>query len=130
VFNLEECMNNEFLRARENRCKWFNVLRVMKGRLYIERSGKTKFLHKIKRVNRFTKWVNWFRQQKTTQECMKDETIQCICESIQVSPDEEWYDSTILWIDLVEVREFRETIQTKRGRFKCDTIQEDVNRFI
>jgi len=29
VFNLEEYMNNEFLRPRENSCKWFNEFGVV-----------------------------------------------------------------------------------------------------
>jgi len=29
VFNLEENMNNDFLRPRDNRCNWFNDLGVM-----------------------------------------------------------------------------------------------------
>jgi len=86
VINLEECMNNEFLRPRENRCKWFNKFVNVWRRLYIVRVDKSKISHKNNLVNRFTKWVNRFRQQKTTQECMKYETLQWISESIQVSP--------------------------------------------
>jgi hypothetical protein len=76
MFNLEEFMNYEFLRPRENRCKWFNTLDVMKKWVYIEGSGKCKISHKNNIVNRFTKCVNRFRQQK-----YKSETY------------EDWYDS-------------------------------------
>ena len=45
-------MNNEFLRPRENRCKWFNILGVMRKWVYIQRSGKCKISHKT------TKWID------------------------------------------------------------------------
>jgi len=64
VFNLEEFMNSKFLWPRENRCKWFNNLGVMRRWVYIERGGKCKNSAKNNIVNRFTKCVNWFRQQK------------------------------------------------------------------
>jgi len=64
MFNLEECMNNEFLRPRENRCKWFNCLGVVRRSVYIVKGEKTQFSHKINRLNRFTKCLNRFRQQK------------------------------------------------------------------
>jgi len=74
VFNLEGCMNNEFLRPIENRCKWFNALGVMRKCVYIEKGGKCKIAAKNNIVNRFTKCVNRFRQQED-------------------KPDDDWYDS-------------------------------------
>ena len=64
MFNLEECMNNEFLRPRENSCKGFNEFGVMRRTIYIVRGDKTQFSHKMNRLNRFTEWLNRFRQQK------------------------------------------------------------------
>jgi len=87
MFNLEECMNNEFLRPRENRCKWFHVLGVMRMWVYIERSGKCKITAKNNIVNWFTKCVNWFRHKKYKPE-----------------PYEDLYDSMWMWIDLSEPR--------------------------
>jgi hypothetical protein len=75
-------MNNEFLRPRENSCKWFNKLGVVMRRLFIERGEKTKFSHKNNRVNRFTKCLNRFRQQKDRPEKY-----------------EGWYDSRHIWVD-------------------------------
>jgi len=141
-------MCNEFLRPRENNWKWFNDLGVMRRRLFIEKGDKTEFSHKNNIVNRFTKWVNRFRQQKTTQKCMKDEMIKCMCESIQVSPGWrlirfnlllnwfsvsqrvlvrrfklKWVDSSVnrfrkMWIDSSEVRNFDESIQCILNRFR------------
>jgi len=68
VLNLEECLNNEFLRPRENRCKWFNGLGVLRKCLYIEKGGKWKNLAKNNIVNRFTKCVNRFRQLNNNQD--------------------------------------------------------------
>jgi len=117
-------MNNEFLRPRENRCKWFNKFVNVWKRLYIVRGDKRKISHKNNLVNRYR-----FRQQKTTQECMKDEKIQCMSESVQVSPGWRMIRFNLQMNRFSEVREFCETIQTEMNRFKCDTIQEVVNRF-
>ena len=65
MLNLEECMNNEFLRPRENRCKWFNNLGVMRKWVYIEKKGKCKFSAK-------NNWVNWFRPLKDKAEKNED----------------------------------------------------------
>jgi len=54
MFNLEEFMDKEFLRPRENRCKWFNDFRVMRRRVYIVKEGKAKFRTKNNSMNRFT----------------------------------------------------------------------------
>jgi len=124
VFNLEECMNNECLTPRENSCKWFNELWVMRRRLYIVRWSKTKFLHENNIVNRFTKWVNRFIQQKTTQKCMKDETIQCTCELIHVNPGWRLIRFNLLLI------QFGVSQRVLVSRFKCESIQEVVNGFI
>ena len=72
MFNHEEFLNNEFLRPRENRCKWFNILGVMREWVYIENKGKCKFSCKNNYVNRFIKWVNRFRQQKCKSETYED----------------------------------------------------------
>jgi len=64
MFNLEEFMNNEFLRPRENRCKWFNNLGVMREWVYIVNECKCKFSSKNNYLNRFTKSKNRFRHQK------------------------------------------------------------------
>jgi len=67
VFNIEECMNNEFLRPRENSCKWFNNFEVVERSVYIVKGENTQFSHKINRLNRFIKCLSRFRQQKTNQ---------------------------------------------------------------
>ena len=82
MFNLEECMNNEFLRPRENRCKWFNILGVMREWVYIEKKGKCKFLAKNNSVNWFSKWVNRFKP-------LKD----------KAAKNEDWYVSCQDWIN-------------------------------
>jgi len=158
VFNLEECMNKEFLRPRKNRCKWFNELGVMRRRLFIERGDKTDFSHRHNRVNRFTKWVNRFRQQKTTHNCMKDETIQCMCESIQVSrrwrlirvnllmnrfnvsqrvwwDDSNWNESIQVWIDSGRYESIHQKSETLMSRFRShkmafDTFSQGHNRIL
>jgi len=68
VFNLEEYMNNEFLRPRENSCKWFNEFGVVRIRQYIREGRKAKFSHKNNCMNRFKpykkKWTKgkiWWR---------------------------------------------------------------------
>jgi len=65
-------MNNEFLRPRENSCKWFNKLGVVRRRLFIERGDKTKFSHKSNWVNRSTNLMNRFKPYKTKQEGEKN----------------------------------------------------------
>jgi len=65
-------MNNEFLRPRENSCKWFNKMRVMRRRLFIERGDKTKFSQKSNWVNRFSNLMNRFKPYKTKQEGEKN----------------------------------------------------------
>jgi len=87
-------MCNEILRPRENSCKWFNILRVMRRRLYIVRSEKSKFSHKNNMVNRFTKWVNRFRQEK-----------------YKTTSHEEWHDSVHMWIDSSEPSMKNDVIQ-------------------
>jgi len=119
-------MNNEFLRPRENGCKWFNHFGAMRRRLFIERGDKTKFSHKNNRLNWFTKCLNRFRQQKDRPENMKDDMIQDIFELIQVYPDEDWFDSNFVWIDSMQVREFCETIQAKKIWCIHESIQIDV----
>ena len=124
-------MCNEILRPRENSCKWFNILRVMRRRLYIVRSEKSKFSHKNNMVNRFTKWVNRFRQEK-----------------YKTTSHEEWHDSVHMWIDSSEpsmkndvIQPFFESIQCKSESFMIRFIlwwinshvirlKKVVNRFI
>jgi hypothetical protein len=101
---------------------------------------KSKILHKNNLVNWFTKWVNRFTQQKTTQECMKDETIQWMSESIQVSP---WWrmirfnlqmnrfsaSQRVLWDD----SDWNESVQVWYNSRSCESIhlysETYMNRF-
>jgi len=80
-------MSNEFLRPRENSCKWFNIFGDVERSVYIVKGEKTQFSHNFKRFNRFTKCLNQFREQKDIQRSMKDDTIQSIFESIQMYPE-------------------------------------------
>ena len=122
MFNLEEYMNNEFLRPRENRCKWFNTFGDVKRSVYIVKGEKTQLSHKINRLNRF-------RQQKTDQRSMKDDTIQNIIDRFKWTQDEDWHDSNFLWIDSRQVREFCETIHTWIDSSRCESIQTVLSRF-
>jgi len=99
VFNLEECMNNEFLRPRDNRCKWFNTFGVVRRSVYIVKRKKAQFSHKINILNRFTKYMNRFRQLKTRLKRKKDETIHYTLNQFKWTQDDDWYDSNLLWID-------------------------------
>ena len=99
MFNLEECMSNEFLKPRENRCKWFNKFGVEGKGVYIVKGKKTQFSYQNNRLNWFIKCLNQFRQLKTEQRTKKNETIQCVYESIQVNLGWRWIDSNCLWID-------------------------------
>jgi len=59
VFNLEEFMNNEFLRPKENRCKWFNNVGVMREWVYTENECKCNFRAKTtKRINSLNEWID------------------------------------------------------------------------
>ena len=141
-------MSYEFLRPRENRCKWFNEFGVMRRRIFIERGDKTKFSHKHNRLNRFTKWMNRFRQQKDRQKKYEgwydsrriwvDSSVprwrlnrfnlrmNRFNESQRVMWDDSsikdtmyaWIDSDRSWIDSHEVRNFSESIQIVMRRFK------------
>ena len=140
MFNLEECINNEFLRPRENRCKWFNKFGVMRKCVYIEKDGKCKISSKNNRVNRFTYCVNQFRQlnNKTDEQWS------------WYTSDTNWIDSNLprwrliwfkfLWINSIKVREFHDTIHWNLSRFRqersekymlttFESIQTFVNRF-
>ena len=111
-------MNNEFLRPRENRSKWFNNFGVTRRKVYIVRSDKIKYSHKNNIVNRFTKWVNRFRQQK-----------------YKPKIHEEWYDWVQVWIDSCEPRMKNDVIQPIVELIQCkseesyDAIQTVMNRF-
>jgi len=124
VFNLEECMNNEFLRPRENSCKWFNNLGVMRRRLFIEKGDKTKFSYKNNWVNRFKpyktkhekgkmRWrmirVKWKMKRLKRPRKLID-TIHILHESIQTKSEilsihvkydtiHNWIDSRLYWYD-------------------------------
>jgi len=139
-------MNNGFLRPRENRCKWFNCLGVMKKWIYIEIVGKWKFSSKNNFVNRFTKYLNRFRPLKTKLEkrrilwrliCidskspkMKVDTIQNILIRFKESQkvfmirfthflvDSKLNRFEISWNDSQKVRNLCNTIQTKMNRFR------------
>jgi len=93
-------MNNEFLRPRENSCKWFNVLGVMRKCVYIEKGGKCKISAKNNWVNRFTYCVNRFKQ-------------------LNDKPDEQWR--------LIRIR--HKLNRFKSPQMKIDTIQTLMNRF-
>ena len=97
MFNLEEFMNKEFLRHRENSCKWFNGLGGGRRWVYIVREGKCKISYKNNYMNRFTKCVNRFRlindKAGKKKNGMKIDTHQEIFESIQNPQDGDWYDS-------------------------------------
>jgi len=87
------------------------------------------FGHNI--VNRFTKYVNRFRQQKKQAIWpMKIDTIHYIFESIQLSLGWRLIRFGLLWIDWVQVGEKHDTIRANLNRFTCDTIQKLVNRII
>ena len=116
-------MNNEFLRRRENSCKWCDELGVMRRILFIEKGDKNEFSHQNNIVNRFTKWMNRFRQQKTTQKCMKDETIKYMCESIQVNPG--W---RLIRFNLL-LNRFSLSQRVLVRRFKLKRVDSSVNRF-
>ena len=122
-------MNNEFLRPRENICKWFNTFGDVERSVYIAKGEKTQFSHKINRLNRFTKCLNWFRQQNQTREVWRMIQFKTKLSRFKWTQDEDWYDSNFLWIDSRQVREFCETIQTEKRRFIHESIQVDMNRF-
>jgi len=104
-------MSNEFLRPRENRCKWFNALGVMRKCVYVEKGGKCKISAKNNRVNRFTYCVNRFRQLNDKSDkqwsliCIrhklnrfkspqvKIDTIQTLMNRFNQSQRVSWYDS-------------------------------------
>jgi len=88
-------MSNEFLRPRENRCKWFNTFEVVRRVQYIGAKGKAKFSHKMNCVNRFTYYLNWFKPYKTRE-----------------NYDEEWNVSSDNWVDSNSPEGF-DTIQNK-----------------
>jgi hypothetical protein len=121
LFNLEEFMNNEFLRPRENICKWFNTFGVMWMWEYIEKEEKCKFLFRNNYLNRFIKSLNQSRQFKTRLE--KRKMIWWLIRILQalnrfkITQDEDWYDS-----------KYFESIQHKSERF-CDMIQPILSRF-
>jgi len=88
-------MSNEFLRPRENRCKWFHEFEKEERSVYKVRGEKTQFSHKINKLNRFTKCLNWFKQQKNRPEKY-----------------EAWYDSDHIWVGSSVPRMKIDTIQT------------------
>jgi len=93
----------EFLRPRENICKWFNELWVTRWRVYIVRRKIAQFSHKNNRVNRLTKWVNRFRQQKDN-----------------LKLHQGWNDSLFMWINSSE--------SIQMNRFKaCQIVLWDVS---
>jgi len=110
-------MNNEFLSPRENSCKWFNGLGVMRKCIYIEKCGKRKVSAKNNTVNRFSKCVNRHRQLNDKHDDNEDWYVS----------DTLWIDSNvprwrliwfkILWIDSNKVIKFHDTIQHNLNRF-------------
>ena len=111
LFNLEECMNNEFLRPRENRCKWFNNLGVMRRSVYIYLGGRCKNSAKSNIVNQFRNqeekpdglwWLIWSRHNlnRFKMPRMNIETIQANLTRFKMSWNDSpqvrdfgWYDS-------------------------------------
>jgi len=94
VFNLEECMSSDFLRPRENRCKWFKYfgcyeeMCVYRKGWQVQNFGQkqqSESIHLLCELIQTTKW-----QARWT---MKFDTHQTQIESIQISPDEDWYNS-------------------------------------
>jgi len=141
-------MNNEFLRPRENRCKWLNNLGVMREWVYIVNEDRCKFSSKNNYLSRFTKSMNRFRQHKYTPEeqwrlmrfrqklnrfkfpRMKIDTVQIKMNRFNASQRVLWYasylnDSIQEWIDSRNI----ESIHTKSESL-CDTFQIAMNRFI
>lgn len=76
------------------------IIGVMRRWVYIERSGRCKISTKSNKVNRFTKCVNRFRQQKYKPEIYED-----------------WYDSVKIWINSSEPRMKKYTIQPFMNQF-------------
>ena len=101
-------MSNKFLRPRENRCKWFNNFGKEERSVYIVRDEKTQFSHKFNKLNRFTKCLNRFRQQKDRPEKY-----------------EGWYDSNHIWVDSSVPRMKIDTIQTS-----YESIQDKLENFV
>ena len=97
-------MCNDFLRPRENSWKWFNVLGVVRRRLYILRGDKSAFSHKNNMVNRFTKWVNRFREHKN-----------------KLKTHEGWYYLVHWWIDSRKPRMKYDAIQPFVKSIQCKT---------
>jgi len=110
-------MNNEFLRRRENSCKWFNTFGKEERNVYIVKGEKTQFSHKFNRLNRFTKCLNRFRYQKDRPEKY-----------------EGWYDSKHIWVDssvprmkIEAIQTSYESIQDKSGSFVRRCIHESIH---
>jgi hypothetical protein len=81
-------------------------LGVMRKWVYIEWCGKCKNSAKNNIVNRFTKCVNQFRQQKDKPDELWRMILQCIFESIQLSPEWRLIRFRQHRIDSAYVREF------------------------
>ena len=119
MFNLEECMNNEFLRPRENSCKWFNNFGVMRRKVYIVMKGKYKILSKMNWANRFRPYKTkqekrkmWWRMMRVKQELnrfkiprMRFNMIHFNHESIQIKSESLMSRIKQIWYDSHEVRE-------------------------
>jgi len=99
VFILEECMNNEFLRHKENKCKWFNVLGVMRNK-----TGKGK-------------------------NAMKIDAYHMRFETIQSTQNEDWYDSKYFESIHGKSERLCDMIHTLLRRFKSESIQSFMKRF-
>jgi hypothetical protein len=133
MFNLEEFMCNEFLRPKENSCKWFNNLGVMRMGVYIVKKGKCKILNKT------TAWINstneWIDSNHYMTNWEDQESYEVWCTSEYVWIDSNcpgwrliwfkiwWIDSgkvrDILWYDSLNIETTQsESIQTSMKRFK------------
>ena len=122
MFNLEECMNNEFLRPRENSCKWFNNFGVMRRKVYIVMKGKYKILSKMNWANRFRPYKTkqektkmWWRMMGVKQELnrfkiprMRFDILISIMNRFRLSQRVWWvesnkYDTIHIWIDSIDL---------------------------
>ena len=114
-------MNNEFLRPRENRCKWFNDFGVVRRAQYIGTRGKAKFLHKVNCMSRFTYYLNRFKPYKTKEKYDEEWNVSSDNWVDSNNPEDVWYDSKQVWIDSDHVREL--------DRFKQKWYDRSLNRF-
>jgi len=94
VFNLGKFINKEFLRPRENSCKWFNKFLACEEVSIYKKGEQVQFF-----CVKTTKWIDsvklWIDLdiRNMSHITMKNDTIQTMIESIQNPRDKDWYDS-------------------------------------